>query len=319
MESKLKPPAFQFYAGDFLSDLRVTIMSMEERGVYITLLAYSWLEDGLPDDETVLAQLCNNPKNWDRIWERVKECFTIKEGNVINNRRLVRERAKLMNYKKSMSDAGKKGAKTRWGGNNQAIAKLKPSHSSSSEVEDEDTDEDKELWNGFWKFWELYPKKQAKQTTIKAYMKLFKDNKKITHEELINAVKKQSKSKQWLKDGGEFIPLPSTWLNQERWLDEVTEYTKPMITQYKKAKSGIYLAYCSLTGDCLMFDSLNDIKKANFTSPAGGDLLAQKPTARRETKANQDSESAKASRSEGEAISSEEAKHVFDMLGKIGR
>ena len=68
-----------------------------------------------------------------------------------------------------------------------------------------------------------------------------------------------------------------------------------------------------------MFDSLLDIKKANYTSPAGGDLLAQKPTARRETKANQDSESAKATRSEGEAISSEEAKHVFDMLGKIGR
>ena len=32
-----KAPAFQFYAGDFLSDLKVATMSMEERGVNINL------------------------------------------------------------------------------------------------------------------------------------------------------------------------------------------------------------------------------------------------------------------------------------------
>ena len=52
-----KAPAFQFYAGDFLSDLKVASMNMEERGIYITLLAYSWLENGLPADPEKLARL----------------------------------------------------------------------------------------------------------------------------------------------------------------------------------------------------------------------------------------------------------------------
>lgn len=27
-------------------------------------------------------------------------------------------------------------------------------------------------------------------------------------------------SKDWLKDNGQYIPYPSTWLNQKRWEDE---------------------------------------------------------------------------------------------------
>lgn len=30
----------------------------------------------------------------------------------------------------------------------------------------------------------------------------------------------QVNSKQWTKDNGQFIPHPSTWLNQSRWEDE---------------------------------------------------------------------------------------------------
>ena len=33
-----KSPAFQFYARDFLADMKVQLMSMEQRGMYITLL-----------------------------------------------------------------------------------------------------------------------------------------------------------------------------------------------------------------------------------------------------------------------------------------
>jgi hypothetical protein len=37
---------------------------------------------------------------------------------------------------------------------------------------------------------------------------------------LLQAIALQSASPQWLKNGGEFIPLPETWLNQERWTDD---------------------------------------------------------------------------------------------------
>ena len=126
-----KAPAFQFYAGDFLSDLKVATMSMEERGVYITLLAYAWLEEGLPQDEKKLARLCGNPKNFVKTWEVVSECFYIDEDDRLKNPKMEEIRETLHSYKKKMSDAGKKGMESRWK-NNLVKTKLKPSYNSST-------------------------------------------------------------------------------------------------------------------------------------------------------------------------------------------
>lgn len=38
---------------------------------------------------------------------------------------------------------------------------------------------------------------------------------------LIAAVNTQKQSQQWLKDNGQYIPNPATWLNQGRWEDEL--------------------------------------------------------------------------------------------------
>lgn len=35
-------------------------------------------------------------------------------------------------------------------------------------------------------------------------------------------------SKDWLKDNGQYIPYPSTWLNQRRWEDEDIQINEPM-------------------------------------------------------------------------------------------
>ncbi len=69
----------------------------------------------------------------------------------------------------------------------------------------------------FLKFYELYPKKVKKKDTEKWFLKNKPD------EELFNKImeglKKHLKSKQW-KDK-QYIPYPTTWLNGERWNDEV--------------------------------------------------------------------------------------------------
>ena len=38
---------------------------------------------------------------------------------------------------------------------------------------------------------------------------------------MIRAVEAQKNTPQWVRDGGQYIPHPSTWLNQERWRDEL--------------------------------------------------------------------------------------------------
>ena len=70
--------------------------------------------------------------------------------------------------------------------------------------------------------------------------------------------------------------MPSTWLNQERWNDSEDSYNEHVEKEsYRKTKTGLYIAYCSKTGTQLFYNSLQDIRKNNFTSPAGGDLLAK--------------------------------------------
>ena len=67
-------------------------------------------------------------------------------------------------------------------------------------------------------FWEEYPKKLNKFSAIKSFEKL-KPNKNLFGV-IIESIKKSKKTKEWKKENGQFIPYPSTWLNNKRWEDE---------------------------------------------------------------------------------------------------
>lgn len=71
----------------------------------------------------------------------------------------------------------------------------------------------------FDRFWNLYPRKQDKAKARKAWTKL-----KVS-EALFALIAKglaaQAASHDWIKDGGKYVPMPTTWLNGRRWEDEV--------------------------------------------------------------------------------------------------
>lgn len=72
----------------------------------------------------------------------------------------------------------------------------------------------------FERFWKAYPKKVGKGAALKAFEKA-----KVNADLIVvieNAIEQQKKTDQWKKDGGQYIPNPATWLNQQRWEDEVT-------------------------------------------------------------------------------------------------
>lgn len=71
-------------------------------------------------------------------------------------------------------------------------------------------------------FWKAYPNKKSKGTARKAFDKALK---KTTFDTIMNALEQAKQSRQWLKDGGDFIPYPATWLNAEGWEDEVSKAT----------------------------------------------------------------------------------------------
>lgn len=72
--------------------------------------------------------------------------------------------------------------------------------------------------DGFATFWKQYPKKVAKPQALKAWKKINPAGHILA--DLIAALEKQKASADWLKDAGQFIPHPATWINGRRWEDE---------------------------------------------------------------------------------------------------
>lgn len=97
---------------------------------------------------------------------------------------------------------------------NQANATNK--NKNKNKEQDIEKEQEEEM---FARFWNCYPRHEAKQNALKAFQKINPDA------DLLNticaAVERWKQSEQWTKDGGQFIPYPATWLNQRRWEDEI--------------------------------------------------------------------------------------------------
>lgn len=69
-------------------------------------------------------------------------------------------------------------------------------------------------------FWAAYPKKKAKDAAKKEWDKRRPDHALL--DTMLAALRVQARSDDWIRDGGRFIPHPSTWLHQARWTDVET-------------------------------------------------------------------------------------------------
>lgn len=81
-------------------------------------------------------------------------------------------------------------------------------------------------------FWSAYPRKVDKKKARAAFAKV-----RAPVSQLLAALEVQKKSEQWLKSGGQYVPHPTTWLNGERWEDDVSATTAPAATPAPAAES----------------------------------------------------------------------------------
>jgi hypothetical protein len=72
---------------------------------------------------------------------------------------------------------------------------------------------------GFEEFWKAYPRKVGIEAARKAWKKLKPS--KATRVAIMGALSVQRMCHDWTKENGQFIPHPTTWLNQGRWEDEI--------------------------------------------------------------------------------------------------
>lgn len=103
----MKPPAFQFYADDFLAG--TITMSHAERGLYIQLLCLQWAQGSVAVQD-VEALASGIPTS------RVVSKFEQVDGQ-LRNRRLELERQKQEEYRQAKASSGRIGAEKRWHNN----------------------------------------------------------------------------------------------------------------------------------------------------------------------------------------------------------
>lgn len=87
---------------------------------------------------------------------------------------------------------------------------------ASTSIYTEERRGETETDSGFDAFYQAYPKKVGKDDARKAWNK-----KKPPLADVLKAIEQYKLTPQWNKDDGQFIPNPSTWLNQGRWKDEI--------------------------------------------------------------------------------------------------
>lgn len=88
----------------------------------------------------------------------------------------------------------------------------------------------------FEQFWKLYPSRGSKGKAKKRWEALCRKNKRPTWKEIKQAVQAQKESEQWQTK--KYIPHASTWINQERWLDDPSEMKSFAKDNQKKPSTG---------------------------------------------------------------------------------
>lgn len=223
---------FKFYFRDWLESERLRMMPLDAQGLYLRMLAYQAIYGNVPtqieDAELALAVRGITQSAWDAALQHF-EVEDTETGARLYNTRL---RSLLVVKKKKSETLSANRKNKRKSIDSELIKKEKRkapiraslSNSISSSVS---KDNNSTLAAAFEEFWNAYPRKRDKKVAEATWKK------KVTSPELAKRIvdhvrDRATKDCEWLKDGGDFIPYPSTFLNNDRWEDY---YTPQRITQ----------------------------------------------------------------------------------------
>lgn len=88
-----------------------------------------------------------------------------------------------------------------------------------------DKDKDKDKYKDKYKetfdiFYEAYPKKEAKQDALKAWLSLSPGE--DLFKKIMAALEVKKKTEDWVKERGKYVPLPASWIRGKRWEDDIS-------------------------------------------------------------------------------------------------
>lgn len=86
----------------------------------------------------------------------------------------------------------------------------------------------------FFLFWKAYPNKKNKKTAETRWDRL-----NVTPElykKIMDGLERAKASREWAKDGGEYIPHPASWLNAGGWENEYKPFAEQAAEQHRAAE-----------------------------------------------------------------------------------
>jgi len=228
----------------FFSSRKVRTMRWDEKGAYLLLLAEAWL-DGcrLPNDRAEIRALLgvDDDDDWARIDRSIIDrCFTVSDdGKWLENKRLIEERDRVLQAVEKRSAAGRKAARAREAKRaragtsgagttaarstrsapNDRSSIVQQSQLQSQSYPDTPSNPPQGGTSRFDAFWDVYPKKVGKKAARAKWKSRKLDR---MADRIIADVKARSaRHRQWLEG---FVPNPTTYINQDRWEDEIVEF-----------------------------------------------------------------------------------------------
>ncbi len=158
----------------------------------------------------------------------LKEFFVLAADGLFHNKMADEQIAKYMQFVVSQRENGKKGGRPSKpngipNGLDSANPKPNPNESlspSPSPTKKRTTFVRKAVAysDEFMVWWNRYPRKESKAKAWEAWERIAPPKPFI--DELLAAIEWQSKSDKWVKDGGQYVPMPTTYLNGRKWEDK---------------------------------------------------------------------------------------------------
>ncbi len=218
---------YQFHIGDYASHTR-HLTAFEDLAYRRLLDAYYLQESPLNVAVASVARQINMREHEAEVQAVLEEFFELTENGWINRR----ADEEIRKYQEFIA-AGKRGAAKRWGkGEYKGVqSQANGEGSSPPNATPIATNNHKPITKesissadaDFEKFWQVWPSSQRKVAKAKC-LQVWKRKQLGKHvDQIVSNVKALKASKQW-KEG--FDPAPLTYLNQDRWADEVVAESK---------------------------------------------------------------------------------------------
>lgn len=217
---------YQFNIGDYVSSTQ-HLDENEDLAYRRMLDIYYSKELPLPEDQKSIARLIRMRTHSESIAVVLYEFFTLKKDGY----HCVRADKEILAFQ-SKSDKARKSAEARWNKNKDLPDKSvdanalrtqsegNAKHKTLNTKQETTKDNTSFINDGFDHWWSSYPKKADKKKALQKFKVITKGFNDKNFTEFVNMLTDDCK-KRFANTDKEFVPFPTTYLNGERWNDEI--------------------------------------------------------------------------------------------------